>query len=659
MTSKSRNSDTHKDESLTVNNASGLIGCLSGNAILEVLTDSIIVINETSNIVWCNQETTSVTGYSTEELMGKKIEILLPERFKNKHVNNRTSFFSKPTKHSMGVGLDLYACRKDRTEFPCDVGLSPLQTKDGLYIVCNLRDISEQKRIKDNKNELKQLMTDVFDSLPQHIAILDDRGIIIFVNKAWRVFSKKNGADDNNSIGINYFEICENAYGEYSEEGKSIGKGIRDVLEGNKTEVRIEYPCHSPDEKRWFQCRINRIKANNRYNIILAHENISEVKIENEALLYSENKFRKLSECFSDLIWVGNAKTDELEWFGDIDSRLGYHENEFPRTITANIKNVHPDDRELMQKLVQHSIDTGDDFNLQYRIKCKDGSYRTWQDSGGYIDYEEGTVIGSVKDVTDIVNNEEELLKAKAEADINRERLAHLIRVQTMGEMASGIAHEINQPLAAIDSYAQASQRHLLSESYSVEKIKELLNKISGQSQRAGKIVSNIRAMMQKHPSNQTKFNLNDLIVEVSKIAEIEAKLNNSTLVFRLEAIQPSVVGDEIQIQQVILNLIRNGIEAMNENEACQDKTIILQTSILDQDRGEVSISDNGLGITESNLQTLFEAFHTTKPDGLGMGLSISKNIINAHGGTIGCSNLKEGGTRFYFTLPMDMNNES
>jgi two-component system, LuxR family, sensor kinase FixL len=660
MTTNSRNSNINQDESLTVNNHSALFETLSGNTVLDVLTDAIIIIDETGIIVWCNQETISMTGYLTEELVGQKIEVLLPDRYKNKHVSNRASFFSKPVKRSMGLGLDLYASRKDGVEFPCDVGLSPLQIKDGLYIVCNLRDISDQIQLREHRNEIRQLMSDVLDSLPQHIAILDERGVIISVNKAWRKFSDINGLGNSDySIGMNYLNICDQAVGECSEEAKTIAKGIRDIMAGVHPEVRVEYPCHSPDEKRWFQCRISRIKTKNIYNIILAHENITEIKLEHEALIQSEKKFRIAAKSVSDLIYVADANNDVLEWIGDIDDVLGYEQNEFPRTITANVESVHPDDIEYLKKSIQHVLDTGTKFNTEYRIRCKDGSYRYWLDNADWLDYGARLAVGSIKDITEMKEKDQQLQEANTEADINRERLAHLIRVQTMGEMASGIAHEINQPLAAIDSYAQACQRHLLSETYSVEKIRELLEKVSGQSQRAGIIVSKIRAMMQKQALNAVKLDLNDLIIEVSKIAEIEAKLNNCSFVFMLDTCSPFVVGDEIQIQQVILNFIRNGIEAMNEDKSCQDKTIILKTSIIDNDEVEVSISDRGPGIDESDMQSIFEAFHTTKKDGLGMGLSICQNIINAHGGTIGCTNLEEGGARFYFTIPMDMNNEN
>ncbi len=258
--------------------------------------------------------------------------------------------------------------------------------------------------------------------------------------------------------------------------------------------------------------------------------------------------------------------------------------------------------------------------------------------------------IGCVVTFLDITERK----RAEEETRMHRERLAHLVRVQTLGEMASGIAHEINQPLAAIDSYAQASRRHLQSGKANTGKVEELVEKISGQARRAGSVVSHLRAMMQNKISNPVALDINNLLREAAEIAGIETKNNDCNLIFKYSRSLPRVICDEIQIQQVALNLISNAVEAMADITDDVEKNINVETRIKDDNYVEVCISDNGPGINVRDVNNIFEAFYTTKDAGLGMGLSICKSIIENHGGELGYSQNKTGGSRFYFSLPVE-----
>jgi two-component system sensor kinase FixL len=269
-----------------------------------------------------------------------------------------------------------------------------------------------------------------------------------------------------------------------------------------------------------------------------------------------------------------------------------------------------------------------------------------------YSPYREsdGSVTGIAVDIRDITG----IKQAEEEASMHRERLAHLVRVQTLGEMATGIAHEINQPLAAIDSYAQASQRHLQAGQANNDKVAELIEKISGQAKRAGSVVSRLRSMMQRRTVNPIPIDINTLLNEVSKIAEIDTKHHNCRLILKFTPSLPNVIGDEIQIQQVALNLIRNAVDAMDGLNDEVEKEIIVKTKRKDNKEVEVSVTDCGFGVTKLDADNIFEAFYTTKDSGLGMGLSICKSIIEDHGGEIGFMQNKAGGATFYFSLPID-----
>ncbi|MEE9161012.1 MAG: PAS domain-containing sensor histidine kinase, partial [Gammaproteobacteria bacterium] len=317
---------------------------------------------------------------------------------------------------------------------------------------------------------------------------------------------------------------------------------------------------------------------------------------------------------------------------------------------------IHPEDRDYTINYCQDSSQHLNDYEFDYRMIKANGDV-VWLHDIVKVDRKNGEINilrGFMIDVTEQKKVEKEMHMAEEEANTHRERLAHLVRVQTLGEMASGIAHEINQPLAAINSYAEASKKHLQSGKANTGKVEELIEKISGQARRAGSVVSHLRAMMQNKISNPVALDINNLLGEAAKLAGIETKNNDCNLIFKYSRSLPRVICDGIQIQQVALNLIGNAVEAMDDIADDVEKNINVETRIKDDNYVEVCISDNGPGINAQDENNIFEAFYTTKDSGLGMGLSICKSIIENHGGELGYSQNKTDGSRFYFSLPVE-----
>jgi len=383
---------------------------------------------------------------------------------------------------------------------------------------------------------------------------------------------------------------------------------------------------------------------------------ITEREMEHNALLENEHRLRQLVESTNAIPWEADAKTWQFIYIGPQAVKLFGFSIEQWREKDFWIDHIHPDDRDYAINYCLESSQHYNEFEFDYRMIMANGSVVWLHDivnverKNGELDKLRGFMI----DITERKNAEENLRNAENEASIHRERLAHLIRVQTLGEMASGIAHEINQPLAAIEIYTQASQKHLHTGKANHGKLEELLGKISDQAKRAGSIVSGLRAMMQHRTVNPTAIDINTLLEEVTKIAKIDCKNLDCRLIFKLNPSLPSVIGDEIQIQQVVLNLIRNAIDALSDFTDELEKEIVIETKINDNKEVEISVSDNGSGISELDAGNIFEAFYTTKNSGLGMGLSICRNIINAHGGAIAYSQGEAGGATFYFTLPIE-----
>ncbi len=246
---------------------------------------------------------------------------------------------------------------------------------------------------------------------------------------------------------------------------------------------------------------------------------------------------------------------------------------------------------------------------------------------------------------------------AEKEVREQRDLLAHVDRLNTLGEMATGIAHEINQPLTAISMYAQTGIRLLKSEELNRERMSEALDKLSRQAHRAGAVIERMQEMTKQRDSFQEITDCTALITEVHRLAEVEAHLRNFVIFLRLDPGLPPINCDPIQIQQVILNLLRNGMESMKANRCPLGSKIILQAEIIDN-AVKISIIDNGLGISMQLARVLYKPFTSTKESGMGLGLSISSSIIAAHGGKLSFSNNKFHGATFYFSLPQAMDTE-
>lgn len=240
---------------------------------------------------------------------------------------------------------------------------------------------------------------------------------------------------------------------------------------------------------------------------------------------------------------------------------------------------------------------------------------------------------------------------AEEQARRLHDQLAHVARFSTLGEMAAGLAHELNQPLGAISNYASGCIQRLRAGNADEEKLIAALSKIAAQAQRAGQIIHRLRSFVADRESEKIAADVNGLVEEVVDLEGSEARQREVDLELELAADLPQVLADTIQIQQVILNLLRNGIEAMHETEASR-RRIVLRTRLLGG-AVEVAVADRGCGYADIDSDRFFDAFFTTKDHGMGLGLTISRSIIEAHGGELGAAPNPGGGAVFHFTLPV------
>ncbi|MCW8885923.1 MAG: PAS domain S-box protein [Motiliproteus sp.] len=255
------------------------------------------------------------------------------------------------------------------------------------------------------------------------------------------------------------------------------------------------------------------------------------------------------------------------------------------------------------------------------------------------------SIIG--RDITDYKKAEEEAMQHQLE-------MAHISRLLSVGEMASGLAHEINQPLAAILNYSRGSLRKLEDGTISIERIKQALELIAKQAVRAADIIKRLRSFVKKTEYQRMDFRINEVCLEIAQFLEQEARNDDIQFQFRLDSSDPLIHADKVQIEQVVLNLLRNAIESYRiETATDQKKTKVISVQT-QRKPGQmlIQVQDRGSGISKQQLENLFEPFFTTKENGLGMGLSISRTIIEAHGGRLWAESDDNRGTTFTIRLP-------
>lgn len=319
-----------------------------------------------------------------------------------------------------------------------------------------------------------------------------------------------------------------------------------------------------------------------------------------------------------------------------------------PVTLQALAARLRPADRSRVEVALRllHTGTEPAEMDSEYQFERQRGEVRYAHINLRVTTTPDGAVrhVGTLHDVTD---------RRRAQDTIRetQERLTHVARLSTMGEMTNGLAHELNQPLTAIALYAQAAERLMKQTHPGEEDVLNALHQITTQALRAGAIIHRLRAMVKNRETHEEVIDLGDLLHELVILAEVDARVHGATLVLDLGAERHKVMADPVQLQQVLLNLVRNAIEAV-ENLDVARRTVSLRTMATATGEAEISVSDTGSGVDAGVRDRLFNAFFTTKPEGTGLGLAISRSIIENHGGRLAYRPNEPAGSCFYFTLP-------
>ncbi len=616
-------------------------------ALLMAAVDAIIIIDAVGRIETFNPGAEQLFGYAAADVIGRDVSMLMPGGDRERHSGYLADYSQTGQRRIIGIGRDVTARRADGSRFPVFLSVGEIRGGDRTRYVGILHDmtarhaaleaVQAERDRAERYLEVAGVLLVVLD-LGHRIQLVNRRGLEIL------------GYELGELVGEDYFarlmpeDLALERRTEFTRLCATAGTAA----------VSAEGPVRRKDgtlRTLSLRARIIADASGGRGGYLISGEDITERRHAEQELRKSESLLRAAQEVAN----LGNFEVacsdGSVRWSDQACRMVGFARGQEPASVDDYRRTyVHPDDQERFAAVWSAALGAGTRFELAYRIVRPDGAVRDLQGIAQPLGPGPGgpTVLGTLLDMTERRQAEDELRQS-------HDKLTHFGRLSTMGEMASGLAHEINQPLTAIATYAQASTRLLDSGTADPADLREALAAITQQSLRAGEVIRRLRTLVKNRETRAEPLDINRLVQEVRVLAETDARVNDLRLVLDLSpAAMPLVVADPVQIQQVLLNLVRNAIDATLDRPQAP-REVRIKTSLVGDTEVEVAVIDHGAGIAASVEPHLFDAFYTTKPAGTGLGLAISKSIIRAHQGRLAHRPSDGSGTTFYFTLPCNI----
>jgi PAS domain S-box-containing protein len=651
--------------------------------LVETASDAIVSIDDKGTIVFANPAITTVFGYEPTEVTGKPLTLLMPEYMRKLHEDGFTRYLSTGQRHINWQGTELTALRKNGEEFPVEISFGEL-TREGHKIFTGfLRDISKRKQAEialrvamDERTRISAFREEIGIALSHQG---DLRGVLhncvsavvrhldAAFARIWTLSSNGRELELQASAGMythldgphSLIPVGQHKIGLIAQERKPhfTNDSQNDPRVSDKDWARREKMIAFAGHPLVLEDRLVGVMG------MFSQKPLSESTLDalsfaagivaqgierrraEEALHRSEAflaEGQRLGQIGS---YSWRVATDEIKWSNELYRIYGL-EIGMPVTLELIRTRVHPQDLSLYEKMVDKARSGGNDFEWQFRLLMSDQSIKylhsvahATRDPDGQLEY-----IAVVQDITERRQAEEALDKSRSE-------LAQMSKLTNMGEMAASIAHEVNQPLTAVTNNGNACLRLLANHKLEPEVLRRVLEEIVADGTRASAVIARIRAFLKKKPAEMSEVNLNEVIHETVALASRELLENRVRIEYQLTQPLPLVLADRVQIQQVLLNLIMNAIEAM---AAVDDQPRLIHVDSRIDGSGDVLVAVRDLGVgLGSEPSRLFTPFYTTKANGMGMGLSISRSLVEAHGGRLRGKPNSPRGAEFSFTLPV------
>ncbi|KLK89652.1 ATPase [Microvirga vignae] len=508
--------------------------------------------------------------------------------------------------------------------------------------------VTAQEALRYQERELSQLV----DMVPVHIRRLTPKGEPTFFNKRLLDFFGLGDLAELDKPGMSRLAAAIQTLVHPDDADNLLATVRHSVATGEP--YSMKYRMRRADGVyRWVDGRAEPLRDQSGTIVqwyVISIDIDDEMRAQ-EALRERERELSQLVDMVPSLLWRLSPEGEPTFFSKRLIEFAGLNVGDFDKPgmnrLAAAISTLfHPDDKAKLREALNHSLATGESFALTYRLRRADGIYRWMSGRAEPLRDESGRIVqwfGLSHDIDGEVRAEEELRQA-------RESLARASQAASLAELSASIAHEVNQPLAAIVTNSNACQRWLTATPPNLERAQKTVERIIHNANAAADVVSHIRALFKHSVESRTSTALGSVIAEAHNLMAEEAVRRRIRMNVEVESDLPPVVLDRVQVQQVLVNLIRNGMEAMDSVAGDRVLGIRVHRS---GDVVQIDISDRGPGVEFP--ERMFEPFFTTKEHGMGMGLAISRSIVESHGGRLWAENNESQGATFTFTLPVEV----
>ena len=594
-------------------------------SMVEAAQTGMVMVDQTGAMLMVNKLVEQQFGYPREELLGRKIEMLMPERYRTQHWDQRSRFSHTPTARTMGAGLDLSGLRRDGTEFPVEIGLNPIQTPEGVQVLASIVDITERRQseraIRHSEERYRRLVEvspdAIFVNRGDRIVFINDQGVKLF---------GANSPDD--IVGKSPLELI------HPDDYAAVRARIQQLVEGRETVPLVEEKIVRLDG-RVVDVEISaaRFIDHEGMGIQVVLRDISERKRADQTLQKERDFIDAVLETAGALVVVLDRDGRILRFNRACEQTTGYSSEEVVGRHAWDLF-VIPDEVDAVKAMFERLRGGEPRNDYENYWKGKDGSLRriSWSntvltDPNDKVDY----IVAAGLDITDLKHMQEQLRKTE--------------RIAELGTLASGMAHEIGTPMNVILGRAEYLLQRVTDEG-----TKRGLATIVTQVERITKVMNQLLAFARRKTPERRAVDLGQTIDDSLEMFHERMTHSRITVEKVIEANMPSVRADQDQLIQVLINLVMNSIHAMPEGGrlrlslACEDSHVRL------------GVSDTGHGMPEEIRSKVFEPFFTTKDfgKGTGLGLTVVKGIIEEHGGSITVESAVDKGTTFWIRLPLD-----
>ena len=494
-------------------------------------------------------------------------------------------------------------------------------------------DIEDLRRATEALRESETQWREVFEHNPVMYFMIDPAGTVLSVNSFG---AAQLGYTVDELVGASVFKVF------FEEDREAVRRSVGVCLEtlgrSNSWEIR---KLRKDGTVIWVRENAKAVlRPGNQRIVLIACEDITERRRTEDALRQSEMYLAEAQRLSQTGSFGWHVASGQLVWSAETFRIFGIEPTVNP-SLELVLQRAHPDDRMALAQFFQHVSQQGDDWTNEHRLLMPDGCIKHLRvtahaDKSGGLKF-----AGAVMDVTAIKKAQDETLQARSE-------LARVARLTALGELTAAIAHEVNQPLSGVINSGNACLRWLEGDPPDLEAARRSVQRMIADGGRAAEVINRIRAMVSKSGPKKEQLDINDVVADV--VAMVRSEISGS-LRTELSIHLPLVTGDRIQLQQVILNLLLNASEAVRAAPGGPG-VVGVRSTMDDADNVIVSVTDSGPGLEETKLEEVFQAFYTTKPDGMGMGLAISRSIVEAHGGRLWAAPNNLRGATFQFTIP-------